>query len=72
MSKTVQQLRTAYNQGARWCVMVSYEAPSLGSRGDIISTHRTYDLARAAAKRSGWDDRLSIHELHAEACGQPA
>lgn len=47
--------------------MVGYESPRLGVRGDIISTHRTYDLARAAAKRSGWDDHLSIQELHAEA-----
>lgn len=69
MSKTVQQLRTAYNHGDRWCVMVHYEAPSLGVRGEIISTHKTYDLARAAAKRSGWDDHLAIHELRAEACG---
>jgi hypothetical protein len=72
MSKTVQQLRAAYKQGARWCVMVHYEAPSLGARGDIISTHRTYELARAAAKRSGWHDHLSMHELRAEACGQAA
>lgn len=72
MSKTVQQLRTAYNQGARWCVMVHYDAPRLGVRGDIISTHKTYELARAAAKRSGWDDHLAIHDLHAEACSLAA
>lgn len=31
-------------------------------QGEIISTHKSYDLARAAAKRSGYDSFLSIHD----------
>ena len=69
---TVKQLRTAYKRGSRWCVMVNYGAPRLGNRGDIISTHKTYDLARAAAKGSGWDDFVSVHALPAETCGHNA
>lgn len=67
--KTVKQLRAAYNRGARWCVIVHYDSARLGARGDIISTHKTYELASASAKRSGWESFVAVRELTPEACG---
>lgn len=67
MTKTTKQVQSAYNRGARYAVAVHYSAPRLGEAGEIVSTHGTYDLARAAAKRSGWDDHLAIRKIAAVA-----
>lgn len=63
MGKTADELRRAYRLGRRWCVTVMYASPLLGRRGDVLSTHRTYDLALLAAKSSGWYSFVSVDEI---------
>lgn len=48
--------------GFKFATVFDY-ATSRYERGDIFSRHRTYEAARKAAKRSGWDSFLSIREL---------
>jgi hypothetical protein len=45
----------------RWAVVFAYSTEQHG-KGCVLSTHKSYDLARAAAKRSGWDSFLAIRE----------
>jgi len=44
-------------------VVIAYEC-RLGKRGDIVSKHSSYELARTAAKRSGFDSFLAIREIN--------
>ena len=47
------------NNKASWIVYAAY-AHADYERGDIISRHKTYEAARAAAKRSGYDSFRAI------------
>jgi len=48
--------------GRDWAVIAQYEHAGYES-GDVISTHKSYDLARAASKRSGYDTFRAIRNL---------
>jgi FKBP-type peptidyl-prolyl cis-trans isomerase 2 len=45
-----------------YAVRVDYDC-RLGDRGKIISRHKTYELARKAAKKTGFDSCLSIRDV---------
>lgn len=54
--------KKAYRAGKRWAVIAQY-AHALYRAGDIISCHITYDLARSASRRSGYDTFRSVRDL---------
>ena len=47
----------------RYAVVVQYQC-GIGDKGDVISRHKTYELARAASKRTGYDSFLAIREIN--------
>lgn len=49
--------------GFNWCVVVAYDC-SIGNTGAVLSKHKTYDLAKAAAKKTGFYEFLSIREFN--------
>jgi hypothetical protein len=51
----------ALQKGYEYIVIVQYDC-GLGDQGTVISRHRTYDAARKAANRTGYDSFLSIRD----------
>lgn len=46
----------------KYSVVVQYDC-GLGDKGNIVSAHKTYELARSAARMSGFDTFLAIREM---------
>ena len=44
-----------------YAVVFAY-ATSTHAQGDVLSTHKSYDLAQAAAKRSGYASFLAVRD----------
>jgi hypothetical protein len=42
-----------------WAVIVQYDC-RLGERGTVVSQHKSYELARKAARRTGYDSFLRV------------
>jgi hypothetical protein len=59
--KTVQAEK-AFAAGKRYAVVAAYSHNNYAG-GDIVSCHNTYELARGAARRSGYDTFRAIREL---------
>lgn len=49
-------------KSARPFVVVFQYATGAHEQGEILSTHKCYDLARKAASRSGYDSFLAVRD----------
>lgn len=56
------KIKEAKLTGKNWAVIADYEHAGR-ERGEIVSRHKSHDLARKSAKRSGYDTFLSIRNL---------
>jgi hypothetical protein len=52
----------AEKKGKDWAVIAQYEHAGY-ERGAVISVHKSYDLAAAAAKKSGYDSFRAVRNL---------
>ena len=57
-----EKFEKAMNAGFGWVVVVQYDC-RLGEKGEMVSKHKTYDAARKAAKKTGFDEFLAIWEV---------